>query len=658
MNIFYYDIAISIPIRETFTYQSKEIIKSGSRVAVKFRKKDIVGYVVKKLDDKPDFLTTDISEILDREPIFKPSDMQIILWLADYYHHPIGEVFDTFCPPALRKIIKTDTLIAAEDTRYLASKEDKVFELNEEQVDCLKEIKNLKGFDPCLLYGVTGSGKTEIYLQTADSYLSKGYSILILVPEISLTPQLQERFINRFGDNIGIYHSRQTPKQRFDLWQRARSGDIKIVIGTRSAVLCPLYNLGLIIIDEEHDQSYKQHEGFRFSARDVSIKRAQVENIPIILGTATPSLQTLKLVEDKKYKQTNMLQRANGSNPPGFIILDINDTKLESGIAKESLDAIENTLNNNKQVLIFINRRGFSPLYECNSCRWVAECKSCDTRLVFHHGLNRLICHRCESAYGVPTKCPECSNSNLNLQGSGTERIELFLEKYFKDTTIIRLDHDTTKKKGSLDEIIKKVHTSDSAILVGTQMLAKGHDFPKVELGVILNCDAGIISPDINSLEKISQLLIQVSGRVGRKDGNGKVLIQTRYPEDENLKELRSGDYLNFALKNLKQKKDLYHPPYAAICLLRSGSPLAEHNIKFLDKVANALNNKSEISSIGPIPSIISKTRGNFRHHLIIQTQSKALLNKYVKEIILLVSTWKETKKVKWCFDIDPIDYS
>ena len=658
MNIFYYDIAIPIPIRETFTYQSKEIIKSGSRVAVKFRNKDIVGYVLKQLDDKPDFLTTDISEILDREPIFKHSDMQIILWLADYYHHPIGEVFDTFCPPVLRKIIKTDTLMSAEETRYLASEEDKVFELNEEQVDCLKEIKNLKGFDPCLLYGVTGSGKTEIYLQTADSYLSKGYSILILVPEISLTPQLQERFMNRFGDNIGIYHSRQTPKQRFDLWQRARSGDIKIVIGTRSAVLCPLYNLGLIIIDEEHDQSYKQHEGFRFSARDVSIKRAQVENIPIILGTATPSLQTLKLVEDKKYKQTNILQRANGSNPPGFIILDINDTKLESGIAKESLDAIENTLNRNKQVLIFINRRGFSPLYECNSCRWVAECKSCDTRLVFHHSLNRLICHRCESAYGVPTKCPECSNSNLNLQGSGTERIELFLEKYFKDTTIIRLDHDTTKKKGSLDEIIKKVHSSDSAILVGTQMLAKGHDFPKVELGVILNCDAGIISPDINSLEKISQLLIQVSGRVGRKDGNGKVLIQTRYPEDENLKELRSGDYLNFALKNLKQKKDLHHPPYAAMCLLRSGSPLAEHNIKFLDKVANALNNKSEISAIGPIPSIISKTRGNFRHHLIIQTQSKALLNKYVKEIILLVSSWKETKKVKWFFDIDPIDYS
>ena len=368
MNIFYYDIAIPIPIRETFTYQSKEILKSGSRVAVKFRNKDIVGYVVKQLDNKPDFSTTEISEMLDSEPIFKSSDMQIILWLADYYHHPIGEVFDTFCPPALRKITKTNTLLAIEEPIYIASSEDKVFELNKEQLNCVKEIKNLKGFDPCLLYGVTGSGKTEIYLQIADFYLSQGHSILILVPEISLTPQLQERFINRFGDNIGIYHSRQTPKQRYDVWQKARNGEIKIVIGTRSAVLCPLNNLGLIIVDEEHDQSYKQHEGFRFSARDVSIKRAQVENIPIILGTATPSLQTLKLVKDKKYKQINMLKRANGSEPPGFITLDINDSKLESGIAKESLDAIENTLNRNKQVLIFINRRGFSPLYECNSC--------------------------------------------------------------------------------------------------------------------------------------------------------------------------------------------------------------------------------------------------------------------------------------------------
>lgn len=658
MNIFYYDVAIPIPIRETFTYECKESIQVGSRVLVEFRKKKVVGHIVKAVSKKPNFYTIQISEILDEEPIFKSNDIDILFWLADYYQHPIGEVFDTFCPPTLRKPVKRNIHSRNIQSEYKAFSNDKKVTLNKEQVESLEILNNLDGFDPCLLYGVTGSGKTEIYLRLTDTYLTKGKSVLILVPEISLTPQLEDRFVSRFGDNIGIYHSKKTAKQRYDIWERAQSGELKIVIGTRSAVLCPLNELGVIIVDEEHDQSYKQHEGFRFSARDLSIKRAQVEAIPIVLGTATPSLQTLRLVQEKKYKEAKLLKRANGFKPPGFITLDINDSQLESGIAKESLDAITNTLKENKQVLIFINRRGFSPLYECSSCRWTAECSSCDARLVFHHGLNRLICHRCDSAYGVPKKCPACNSSSLNLQGSGTERIELFLENYFEGTTIIRLDQDTTKKKGSLKEILEMVHKSESAILVGTQMLAKGHDFPRVELGIILNCDSGITSPDINSLEKISQLLIQVSGRVGRKENNGKVIIQTRYPEDKNLLELRSGDYLNFALNNLKQKKELRHPPYSAIALLRTTSPLAKHNINFLHQVNKSAKLKSDMSIIGPIPSIISKSRGNFRHHSIIQASSKIDLNKLIKNIIVLAGSWKETKKVKWYFDIDPIDYN
>ena len=658
MNIFYYDVAIPIPIRETFTYECKESIQVGSRVLVEFRKKKVVGHIVKAVSKKPNFYTIQISEILDEEPIFKSNDIDILFWLADYYQHPIGEVFDTFCPPTLRKPVKRNIHSRNIQSEYKAFSNDKKVTLNKEQVESLEILNNLDGFDPCLLYGVTGSGKTEIYLRLTDTYLTKGKSVLILVPEISLTPQLEDRFVSRFGDNIGIYHSKKTAKQRYDIWERAQSGELKIVIGTRSAVLCPLNELGMIIVDEEHDQSYKQHEGFRFSARDLSIKRAQVEAIPIVLGTATPSLQTLRLVQEKKYKEAKLLKRANGFKPPGFITLDINDSQLESGIAKESLDAITNTLKENKQVLIFINRRGFSPLYECSSCRWTAECSSCDARLVFHHGLNRLICHRCDSAYGVPKKCPACNSSSLNLQGSGTERIELFLENYFEGTTIIRLDQDTTKKKGSLKEILEMVHKSESAILVGTQMLAKGHDFPRVELGIILNCDSGITSPDINSLEKISQLLIQVSGRVGRKENNGKVIIQTRYPEDKNLLELKSGDYLNFALNNLKQKKELRHPPYSAIALLRTTSPLAKHNINFLHQVNKSAKLKSDMSIIGPIPSIISKSRGNFRHHSIIQASSKIDLNKLIKNIIVLAGSWKETKKVKWYFDIDPIDYN
>ena len=658
MNIFYYDVAIPIPIRETFTYECKESIQVGSRVLVEFRKKKVVGHIVKAVLKKPNFDTIQISEILDEEPIFNSNDIEILFWLADYYQHPIGEVFDTFCPPILRKPVKRNIHSRNIQPEYKTFSNDKKITLNKEQTESLRILNKLDGFDPCLLYGVTGSGKTEIYLRLTDTYLSQGKSVLILVPEISLTPQLEDRFISRFGDNIGIYHSRKTAKQRYDIWERSKSGELKIVIGTRSAVLCPLNKLGVIIVDEEHDQSYKQHEGFRFSARDLGIKRAQVEGIPIVLGTATPSLQTLRLVQEKKYKETKLLKRANGSKPPGFITLDINDSQLESGIAKESLDAITNTLKENKQVLIFINRRGFSPLYECSSCRWTAECSSCDARLVFHHGLNRLICHRCDSAYGVPNKCPACNSSSLNLQGSGTERIELFLENYFKGTTIIRLDHDTTKKKGSLKQILEMVHKSESAILVGTQMLAKGHDFPRVELGIILNCDSGITSPDINSLEKISQLLIQVSGRVGRKENNGKVIIQTRYPEDKNLLELKSGDYLNFALNNLKQKKELCHPPYSAIALLRTTSPLAKNNINFLNQASNSIKLKSDMSIIGPIPSIIAKSRGNFRHHSIIQASSKIDLNKLIKNIIFLAGSWKETKKVKWYFDIDPIDFN
>ena len=658
MNIFYYDVAIPIPVRETFTYECKESIQVGSRVLVEFRKKKVVGHIAKEVLKKPNFRTIQISEILDEEPIFNSNDIEILFWLADYYQHPIGEVFDTFCPPILRKPVKRNIHSRNIQPEYKTFSNDKKITLNKEQTESLRILNKLDGFDPCLLYGVTGSGKTEIYLRLTDTYLSQGKSVLILVPEISLTPQLEDRFISRFGDNIGIYHSRKTAKQRYDIWERSKSGELKIVIGTRSAVLCPLNKLGVIIVDEEHDQSYKQHEGFRFSARDLGIKRAQVEGIPIVLGTATPSLQTLRLVQEKKYKKTKLLKRANGSKPPGFITLDINDSQLESGIAKESLDAITNTLKENKQVLIFINRRGFSPLYECSSCRWTAECSSCDARLVFHHGLNRLICHRCDSAYGVPNKCPACNSSSLNLQGSGTERIELFLENYFKGTTIIRLDHDTTKKKGSLKQILEMVHKSESAILVGTQMLAKGHDFPRVELGIILNCDSGITSPDINSLEKISQLLIQVSGRVGRKENNGKVIIQTRYPEDKNLLELKSGDYLNFALNNLKQKKELCHPPYSAIALLRTTSPLAKNNINFLNQASNSIKLKSDMSIIGPIPSIIAKSRGNFRHHSIIQASSKIDLNKLIKNIIFLAGSWKETKKVKWYFDIDPIDFN
>jgi primosomal protein N' (replication factor Y) len=418
----------------------------------------------------------------------------------------------------------------------------------------------------------------------------------------------------------------------------------------------PLKDIGLIIIDEEHDQSFRQSEGFKFSARDIGIKRAQEEKIPIILGSATPSLQTLKLVKEKKFNRVDILSRVDGRKPPKLIAMDINNLPLLGGVALETISAIESVLNKGEQVLIFINRRGFAPIYQCGSCGWVADCKSCDSNLVYHHSKQRLICHRCESSYALSKLCPVCNSDDFYMHGSGTERVEEVLQNSFSKTPIIRVDHDTTKKVGAMQAIVEKIHTSDSAILVGTQMLAKGHDFPKVTLSVILNADNGLISPEINALEKLSQLLIQVSGRAGRNNNLAKVIIQTRYPEDINLNKIKTGDYMNFANQCLSTNRQMNLPPFSTICLLRCSSPTQKSNNTFLERAAIVLSNRKEINVIGPIPSLISKSKGNYRNHLHIQTSSKPYLNKVLKYLTEQFNKWPETKKIKWSFDIDPID--
>ena len=662
MNIFYYEIAVSLPLRQCFTYKSVIKIKKGLRVSVPFGKRKVIGVVIKKINN-PEILNKNgviksIISVLDEHSIFDSPIFNTILWASDYYHHPIGEVFHSFIPTELRKI--NDKCIAPLelDTNpdILVNEDDKRFNLTKDQDKAVKKLSNATGFNPSLLYGVTGSGKTEVYLQLTEKFIKEGKSVLILVPEINLTPQLLFRFESRFKGEIGLYHSKQTPLKRLKIWLKAKFGDIRIVIGTRSSVLMPIKNIGLIIIDEEHDQSFRQSEGFKFSARDVAIKRAQEEKIPIILGSATPSLQTLRLVKENKFNQVDILSRVDGRKPPKLIVMDINNTPLIGGVAIETLSAIESVIKKGEQVLIFINRRGFAPLYQCGSCGWVAACNSCDSNLVYHHSRQRLICHRCESAYAVNKSCPVCESEDFYLHGSGTERVEEVLQSSFSKTPIIRVDHDTTKKVGSIQAIIEKIHSSDSAILVGTQMLAKGHDFPKVTLSVILNADNGLVSPEINALEKLSQLLIQVSGRAGRNNNLAKVIIQTRYPEDINLNKIKTGDYMNFANQCLTTNAKLNLPPYSTICLLRCSSPTQISNNIFLERALSILSNRKEINLIGPLPSLISKSKGNYRHHLYIQTSSKPYLNKVLKYLTHEFQKWPETKKIKWSFDIDPID--
>ena len=376
------------------------------------------------------------------------------------------------------------------------------------------------------------------------------------------------------------------------------------------------------------------------------------------LGSATPSLQTLKLVQEKKYKKFDLLRRVDGKKPPKLIPLDITESPLVGGIALQTMSIIGSTIKKGEQVLIFINRRGFAPLYECDDCGWVASCLDCDSNLVFHKSKNRLICHKCESAFAVNKKCPDCNSSEINMYGSGTERVEDVLKNAFTKVPVIRVDHDSTKLKGSIEAIYEKVQSSDEAILVGTQMLSKGHDFPKVTLCIILNADNGLISPEINALEKISQQLIQVSGRAGRNNNLAKVIIQTRYPDDINLKQIKTGDYRLVADQCLKVNKELSMPPYSSICILRAVSPNTQSVSKFLDRTQLILSNKSGISTIGPLPSIPFKTKGNTRSHLIIKSPTKTYLNRVLKFLIKGFESWPETKKVKWSYDIDPYDMS
>ena len=659
MNIFYYDIAVGLPLRQCFTYKSKEVIKKGKRVIVPFGSKSIVGIVVKKIA-KPKSLKglKEIISIADEHSCFNGSIFEAITWASDYYHHPIGEVFFSFMPTLLRKQNDKIIIDLDDNTEYKLNEKDKKLKLTKEQNINLSKLNKVEKFSPSLIYGVTGSGKTEIYLQLAEKFILQNKSILILVPEINLIPQLEKRFKDRFNGDIGVYHSRQTPNQRLKIWLRSKFGGIRIVIGTRSSVLMPLKNLGAIIIDEEHDQSYKQAEGFKFSGRDLAIKRAQIENIPVFLGSATPSLQTLKLVKEKKFKKFDLLRRVDGKKPPKLIPLDISDSPLLGGIAIETMSIIEAAINKGEQVLIFLNRRGFAPLYECDNCGWVAKCSSCESNLVFHKSKNRLICHQCESVYGVNKTCPDCHSNEINTLGTGTERVEEVLRSTFKKVPIIRMDYDSTRLKGSIEAIYEKANKSKEAILVGTQMLSKGHDFPKVTLCVILNADGGLLSPEINAIEKISQQLIQVSGRAGRNNNLAKVIIQTRYPNDENLKQIKTGDYRLVSEQCLKTNKALNMPPYSTVAILRATSPSPESCYKFLDKANNLLNDKKNINVTGPLPSIPLKIKGNTRNHLIIKSDTRTYLNRVLNYLTYEIQTWTETKKVKWSYDIDPYDMS
>ena len=655
MSKFFYNVAIAVPLRQTFTYHSNQQIKPGTRVAVKFGSKQKLGIVIGTINETV-IKTKSIDFVLDDEPIFSRTELKILNWAAEYYHHPIGEVLISFIPTTLRQAKK---MLEPINNLQIVQAISNTFKktLSAQQFKAVKFLSALEGFVPTLLYGVTGSGKTEAYIRCISKALLKNKSSLILAPEIALIPQLEERLKNQFGALVGIYHSKMIPSARYKSWQKFREGNIKIMIGTRSAVMLPAPRLGLIIIDEEHDASYKQNEGFKFSARDLAIKRAQILKIPIILGSATPSLRTLKLVEEKKFNIIKLTKRITDKNPPRFSILDINETKLLSGLAPQAIQAIGDTLKKQKQAMIFINRRGFAPQFICSYCEWRAACNSCDSSLVFHHQAERLICHRCDSAFGVPERCPSCGKEQLSFLGTGTEQLENTLSELFPAIPLFRMDRDSTKKTGSLDEILSKIKNAQTGILVGTQMLIKGHDFPNLELVIAIDVDQGVTSMNSSAIEEMGQQLIQVAGRAGRLDGNSSVLVQSRYTNDQNLLQLKSGDYLKFANALMKQRKEIGQPPYTFEAIIKAASPTTQANIDMLNHVKHFIDS-TKCKVIGPMPAMQAKVRGSYNHHLIIQASKRTLLNQILLDFSNSVTSDKNKllKKVKWSIDVDPID--
>lgn len=532
-------------------------------------------------------------------------------------------------------------------------------ELNQEQKDAVSAIENhAQQHAVHVLNGITGSGKTEVYLALCQSILAAGKQVLVLVPEIGLTPQLTQRFLQRLNTSIVVLHSAMNDRQRYAAWHAAASNQAKLVIGTRSSIFTPMPKLGLVIIDEEHDGSYKQQDGFRYNARDLAILRAKNRKIPVVLGSATPSLETLNNINEHRYEVHYLRQRANKKQLPKIALVNLCNQKLHEGMAETLLDKIRQHLAAQGQVLLFINRRGFAPLLMCHDCGWTTTCQRCDAHMTFHKRRNQLHCHHCGAQRVAPTQCEACGSDDIVAIGAGTERIEHYLQEHFPDTQVSRIDRDTTRNKGSLEAKLEKAHSGESGILVGTQMLAKGHDFPNVTLVAILDTDQALFSADFRASEHLAQLITQVSGRAGRAEKTGEVLIQTHHPEHPLLQTLLHSGYQSFAKAALQERQAAGLPPARHLAVLRCESVASEAAQTFLEQAAELAHqvNNSELELFGPIPAPMERRAGRYRYQIMLQSKQRKFLHQLLSWWVPQLQQFVSARKVRWSIDVDPYD--
>ena len=512
------------------------------------------------------------------------------------------------------------------------------------------------GYRAWLLQGITGSGKTEVYLRLTERQLRAGRRVLILVPEIGLTPQLVGRFAKRFeGVPLAVLHSGLTDTQRLEAWRRTHDGSARLVLGTRSAVFAPIPELGMIIVDEEHDASFKQQEGgFRYSARDLALVRAQQLDIPIVLGSATPSLESLHNVTLGRFQHLSLPRRAGNAQPPTLKLIDLRAEHVHAGLSTTAATTIEKHLADQGQVLVYINRRGYAPTLACTACGWVAPCLSCDARLTVYRNAARLRCHHCGADRELPRQCPQCGYA-VKTVGQGTERIEESLAETFQGVGIARLDRDVVRRQDELEAVVSRIASGDARILVGTQMIAKGHDFPDVTLVVVLNADQGLFSTDFRAAERLAQTIVQVAGRAGRGDRRGEVLIQTEYPEHPLLRGLLEGGYEAFANAALAERESAAWPPFARLTALRASALQADWATDFLAAARRAAP-KANVRLLGPAPAAMAKRAGRFHAQLLVESGDRAALHRFLDRWVPAVEALPEVRRVRWALDVDPLE--
>jgi primosomal protein N' (replication factor Y) len=512
-------------------------------------------------------------------------------------------------------------------------------------------------FAPLLLHGVTGSGKTEVYLRAIEAVVSRGEQALVLVPEIALTPQLVSRFAARFDAPLAVLHSSLADQERLRAWRAARSGAAPVVIGTRSAIFAPLARPGLIVIDEEHDASYKQQEGFRYSARDLALVRAQRLGIPVLLGSATPSLESLERVHSGRAKLLHLPNRTAGASQPALHLIDLRKHAETQGIATPTVLAVKRHLDAGGQVLLYLNRRGYAPSLFCPSCGWVAPCPRCDARLTVHQRERRLHCHHCGTEQRVPEICPSCSEP-VKPVGQGTERIEETLARLFPDVPLVRIDRDAVRRRGALEDALDRVTRGEVRLLVGTQMLTKGHHFPDVSLVVVLNADQGLFGTDFRASERLAQTIVQVAGRAGRAERPGEVLIQTEYPEHPLLEQLVTGGYDAFATAALEERRQARWPPFARVAVLRAEAARREAPTEFLDRARDLAVSMAEryVEVLGPAAAPMERRAGHYRAQLLLHAPTHSPLQRLFARWLPAIEELTEVRKVRWSLDVDPLE--